>query len=195
MKTVAFPIGGMHCVGCVKSLKTLLALLALAGCAAPGPGGEAARRAEEAQAAVPRTIDCERLGAAIEIQAQTSADASRIAAPLGSLLKVQLQELHAVSPLLAPGRKEKSADRFAGLLPFRVEASGTYSVLVASLAWADLGAVNPPRLIEPLNFMWVTVCGQKFKSGLYALEPGRLYFVQFWDSPDRELALMIQRQR
>lgn len=52
---------------------------------------------------------------------------------------------------------------------------------------------NPPRLTEPLNFKWVTVCGQKFKSGLYALEPGGLYFVQLWDSPDRAFTLMIRR--
>jgi hypothetical protein len=144
---------------------------------------------------VPVAIDCGRLGAALDVQAETSAGASRAAAPLGPLLKVRLHELRAVSPLVAPGRKEKSANRFAGLLPFRVEASGTYSVLVASLAWADLGAADPPRLIEPLNFKWVTVCGEQFKSGLYALEPGRLYFVQLWDSPDRELALMIRRLR
>ena len=195
METLAFPIGGMHCGGCVKSLKTLLALLALAGCAAPGPGVEAARHAEEAQAAVPRTIDCERLGAAIEFQTQTSVGASRVAAPLGPMLKVRLQQLHLVSLLVSPGRKEKTTNRFAGLLPFRVEASGTYSVLVASLAWADLGAADPARLIEPLNFQWVAACGQKFKSGLYTLAKGSLYFVQLWDSPDRELALMIQRQR
>lgn len=171
----------------------LLALVAAAGCAAPGPAGEAARRAEEAQAALPRAIDCERLGTAVDLQAESSAGASRAAAPLGPPLNVRLHELRLVSSLLAPGRKEKSSDRFGGLLPFRVEASGTYSVLVASLAWADLGAVDPPRLIEPLNFMWVTVCGRKFKSGLYVLEPGRLYFVQLWDSPDRELTLMIRR--
>ncbi len=170
-----------------------VALLAIAGCTASGPAEEAARRAEEVQAAVPRAIDCERFGIAVDVQAETSASASRAAAPLGPLLKVRLHELRAVSPLLSAGRKEKSSDRFGGLLPFRVEASGTYSVLVASLAWTDLGAADPPRLIEPLNFKWVTVCGQKFKSGLYALEPGRLYFVQLWDSPDRELTLMIRR--
>ena len=182
----------------MKAAKTgaaLLALLAVAGCTASGPAGEAARRAEETQAAVPQAIDCDRLGAAFDLQSETTVGASRAAAPLGPLLKVRLHELGAVSPPVAPGRKEKSADRFAGLLPFRVEASGTYSVLVASLAWADLGAADPPRLIEPLNFKWVTVCGEQFKSGLYALEPGRLYFVQLWDSPDRELALMIRRLR
>ncbi len=188
-----FPIGGMHWGRSVKLLKTLLALLALAGCSAPGPGGEATRRAAEAQAEVSRAIDCARLGAAFDVEAGTSLGAGRGAAPLGSPLKVRLHELRAVSPLLSPGRKEQSSDRFGGLLPFRVEVSGTYTVLVASLAWADLGAADPPRLIEPLNFMWVTVCGQKFKSGLYRLEPGRLYFVQLWDSPDRELSLMIRR--
>jgi len=182
----------------MKAAKTgaaLLGLLAVASCTASGPAGEAARRAEITQAAVPQAIDCNRLGAAIDVQAETSAGASRAAAPLGLLLKVRLHELRAVSPLVAPGRREKSSDRFAGLLPFRVEASGTYSVLVASLAWADLGAADPLRLIEPLNFKWVTVCGEQFKSGLYGLEPGRLFFVQFWDSPDRELAMMILRLR
>jgi hypothetical protein len=38
------------------------------------------------------------------------------------------------------------------------------------------------------------VCGKRFKIGLYALETGRLYFVQLWDSPDRELTLMIRRR-
>lgn len=171
----------------------LLALVAAAGCAVPGPAGEAARRAEQAQAEVSRGIDCARLGAASGVEAETSAGANRGAAPLGPPLRVRLHELGVVSPLVTPGRKERSADRFAGLLPFRVEASGTYAVLVASLAWADLGTADPPRLIEPLNFKWVTVCGQEFKSGLYALEPGRLYFLQLWDSPDRELSLMIRR--
>ena len=57
------------------SRATLLALLAVAGCTAPGPAGEAARRAEQAQAAVPRAIDCERLGTAIDVQAKNSAGA------------------------------------------------------------------------------------------------------------------------
>jgi hypothetical protein len=176
-----------------KTGAALLALLALAGCTASGPAGQAARRAEELQAAVPRAIDCERLGAALDVVTETSAGASRAAAPLGPPLKVRLHELRAVSPLVAPGRKEKSTDRFAGLVPFRVEASGTYTVLVASLAWADLAATDPPRLVEPLDFKWVTVCAERFKSGLYAFEPGRLYFVQLWDSPDRQLTLMIRR--
>jgi len=173
----------------------LFASLAVAGCTASGPAGEAARRAEVTQAAVPQAIDCDRLGAAFDLQSEIAVGASRAAAPLGPLLKVKLHELRAVSPLVVPGRKEKSADRFAGLVPFRVEESGTYSILVASLAWADLGVADPPRLHQPLNFKWVTVCGERFKSGLYALEPGRLYFVQFWDSPERELALMILQLR
>jgi len=179
----------------VKSLRTLLALLALAGCAAPGPGGEGAGRAEEMQAAVPREIDCERLGTAIQIEAEISAGVIRTAAAVGPLLNVRLHELRVVSPLLQPGRQEKTADRFAGLLPFRVDASGTYTVLVASLAWADLGAADAPRPIETLNFKWVTLCGQKYKSGLYALEPGRNYVLQLWDSLDRDVSVMIRRLR
>ena len=171
----------------------LFALLALAGCTAPEPAGEAARQAEEAHAALPRAIDCERLGAALDVEADTSAGARRAAAPLGSPLNVRLHGLRTVSPVFTPGRKAKSDDAFAGLVPFRVEASGTYTVLVASLAWADLGEANPPRLVEPQSFSWVTACGKRFKSGLYALEPGRVYFVQLWDSPDRELTLMLRR--
>ena len=30
-------------------------------------------------------------------------------------------------------------------------------------------------------------------SGLHALEPGRVYFVQLWNRPDCELALMLRR--
>ena len=171
----------------------LFASLAVAGCTASGPAGEAARRAEVTQAAVPQAIDCNRLGAAVELQSEIAVGASRAAAPLGPLLKVKLHELRAVSPLVVPGRKEKSADRFAGLVPFRVAASGTYTVLVASLAWADLAEAKPPRLVAPQSFKWLTVCGQRFKSGLYALESGREYVVQFWDSPDREIAVMIRR--
>lgn len=85
----------------------LFALFAVAGFTASGPAGEAARRAEEAQAAVPRAIDCDRLGAVIDVQAETSAGASRAAAPLGSLLKVRLQELRSVSPLVAPGEDSR----------------------------------------------------------------------------------------
>ena len=171
----------------------LLALLAAAGCVAPGPAGDASRRAEEAQAAVPQAIDCERLGAAIDVQADTSAGASRAAAPIGPMLKIRLHELHAVTPSVAPGRKEKAADRFAGLVPFRVAASGTYTVLLASLAWADLAEASPPRLVPPQSFEWLTACGRRFKSGLYALDPGRDYVVQLWDSPDREVTLILLR--
>ena len=175
------------------SRAALLALFAVAACTGPGPAGEAARRADEAQALVTRAIDCERLGAAIDAQAETAADANRAPVPLGQPLRVRLHELRAVTPSVAPGRKEKAADRFAGLVPFRVAASGTHAVLLASLAWADLAEANPPRLVPPQSFEWLTVCGRRFKSGLYALEPGREYVVQLWDSPDREVTLILRR--
>jgi len=174
-------------------MRALLALFAVAACTGPGPVGDAARRAEESQAAVPRAIDCERLGAAIDIQAETSTGAGFAVAPIGSMLNVRLHELRAVTASVAPGRKEKFADRFAGLVPFRVAASGTHAVLLASLAWADLAEAKPPRLVPPQSFEWLTVCGRRFKSGLYALDPGREYVVQLWDSPDREVTLILRR--
>jgi hypothetical protein len=80
-------------------------------------------------------------------------------------------------------------------VPIRVEASGIYTVLVASLAWADLATGDPARRVEPLDFKWVTVCGRSYKSGLYAFERGKRYSLQLWDSPDRELALIVRRLR
>ena len=162
----------------------LLVVLAAAGCSAPGP-------ADEAQLAVSRSIDCNRLGAAVNFDAATSPE--QRAAPIGPLLNVRLQELPKISPAFTPGRKEKTQERFAGFVPLRVSESGTHTVLIASIAWADLGEANPPRLVEPQSFKWIEVCGKKFKSGLYALQPGKPYFVQLWDSPDRELAMMIRR--
>jgi len=171
-----------------------VAFLAIAACTEPGPQTEAERRAEQKQAAVPRAIACDGLDVTtVDIEAGVSASPVGAEAPVGPPLRLRLHDLRAVSPLIAPGRKEKSADRFAGLVPFRVAASGTHTVLVASLAWADLSEADPPRLVEPQSFKWVTVCGKRFKSGLYALESGRAYFVQLWDSPDRELTLMIRR--
>lgn len=164
----------------------LLAYLAALGCTASGS-------ADEAQIAVSRAIDCDRLPARLNVEAETSVRFARAAAPVGPPLHVRLHDLHKVSPAVAPGRKEKSAARFAGLVPFGVDASGAYTVLVASLAWADVAEANPPGLVQPHSFKWVSVCGKKFKSGLYALEPGKPYFVQLWDSPDRELTLMIRR--
>ena len=179
-----------------RSAASLSALLAIAGCTAPGPADEAARRAEELQAAVPATIDCGQFAAKpVDVEARASVSLDGAPAPVGPALNVRLHSLRAVLPLIEPGRQEKSGARFAGLVPFRVEASGTYTVLVASLAWADLAEANPPRLVEPQSFKWVTVCGKQFKSGLYALEPSRDYFVQLWDSPDRDLALMLRRVR
>ena len=175
---------------------SLAALLAIAGCTAPGPVDEAGRRAQALQAAVPAAIDCGRFAARpLDVEAHVSGSRDRAAASVGSVLNVRLHSLRAVSPLIKPGRQEKSGARFAGLVPVRVEASGTYTVLVASTAWADLAEANPPRLVAPQSFKWVTVCGTQFKSGLYALEPGRDYFVQLWDSPDRELTLIAYRLR
>ena len=162
----------------------LLAFLAAAGCTASGPADEAPR-------AVSRAIDCGRLGAPVSVDAAAALEQRNT--PIGPLLNVRLQELRKVSPALTPGRKEKTEDRFAGLVPFVLSESGTHTVLVASLAWADLGEATPPRLVEPQSFKWIDVCGKKFKSGLYALEGGKAYFVQLWDSPDRELAMMIRR--
>ena len=181
----------------MKSLgacSAFLAFLSIAGCTASGPEGDAARRSEQAQARVPGAINCDGLdSAAVKVEADASVSRARAAAPVGPPLHVRLHGLRTVTPALAPGRKEKSAETFAGLVPFRVETKGNYSVLVASLAWADLGEANPSLLIEPQSFKWVTVCGKQFKSGLYALEPGKAYVVQLWDSPDRELTLMIRR--
>jgi len=162
----------------------LLALLAAAGCTASGP-------ADEAQLAVSRAIDCGRLGVPVTMAAAAALEQRNT--PMGPPLNVRLQELRQVSPALTPGRTEKTEDRFAGLVPFFPSESGTYTVLVASLAWADLGEAKPPRLVEPRSFKWIDLCGRKFKSGLYALEGGKAYFVQLWDSPDRELAMMIRK--
>lgn len=160
--------------------------LGTVGCTGSGP-------ADEAQIAVSRAVDCDRLPATVNLEADTSVTFGRPAAPVNPPLHVRLHDLRKVSPAVEPGRKEKSQDRFAGFVPFRVEAGGAYTVLVASLAWADLGEANPPRPVQSKSFNWITVCGKKFKSGLYALEPGKPYFVQLWDSPDRELTLMIRR--
>ena len=157
----------------------MLAFLAAAGCTASGPAGEAQR-------AVSRAIDCGRLGAPVDVDG--AAVLEQRGTSVGPPLNVRLQELHKVSAALTPGRKEKSQGRFAGLVAFLPVESGTYAVLVASLAWTDLGEANPPRLVEPRSFKWIDVCGRKFKSGLYALEGGKAYFVQLWDSPDRQLA-------
>lgn len=174
----------------MKSLRgwnhLLLAFFAASGCTPSGP-------ADQAQLAVPKAIDCARLGGAVTVEGAASASLGHGAAPVGPALQVRLLELRSVSPSLAPGRKEKSEDRFAGLVPFIVEASGTYTVLIASLAWADVGEANPPRPLQPRSFEWLTVCGRKFKSGLYSLEAGKPYFVQLWDSPDRELTIMIRQ--
>ena len=173
---------------------TLLALLA--GCAGTRPDGVAARQAMALQALVPAAIDCSQVaGAPVDVAAQTAGPVADPRAPVGSALNVRLHALGAVFPLVRPGRKEKPDARFAGLVPFRIDAGGTYTVLVASLAWADLAEANPVRLVEPLGFKWVEACGKRFKSGLYALEPGRDYVVQFWDSPDRDLTLMVRRLR
>lgn len=162
----------------------VLAFLTVAGCAASGPG-------DPAQAGVSSAIDCDRLGAPISVDAAPALETRRT--PIGPLLDVRLQELRKVSPVFAAGRKEKTEGRFAGLVPFPPDENATYTVLVASLAWADLGEANPPRLVEPRSFQWIEVCGRKFKSGLYVLERGKSYFVQLWDSPDRELTMMIRR--
>ena len=168
---------------------SMIVLLMLAGCAGTRPDGEAAR-----QASVPTAIDCNQVaGAPVDVAARAGGHVADPRAPVGSILNVRLHVLGAVFPLVTPGRKEKPDARFAGLVPFRVDASGTYTVLVASLAWADLGEANPPRLVAAQSFKWVTACDKSFKSGLYALEPGQDYFVQLWDSPDRELTLMILR--
>lgn len=168
----------------MKSRALLPAFLAAVACTASGP-------ADEAQRAVSRSIDCARLGAPVGMDAGTALE--QRATPVGPPLNVRLPELRRVSPVLAPGRKERTQDRFAGLLPFLPSETGTYTVLVASLAWADLGEANPPRRVEPRSFEWIEVCGTKFKSGLYALEGGKPYFVQLWDSPDRELTMMIRK--
>ncbi|HLB15961.1 MAG TPA: hypothetical protein VJM14_13590 [Burkholderiales bacterium] len=173
---------------------SLAGLLAIAGCTAPGPADEAARRAEALQAAVPAAIDCGQFAAKpVHVEARALGSLDGTPAAVGPVLNVRLHGLRAVSPLVKPGRQEKSGARFAGLVPFRVEGNGTYAVLVASTAWADLAEAKPPRLVAPQSFKWLTVCGTQFKSGLYALEPGRDYFVQLWDSPDRELTVMIRR--
>ena len=171
----------------------MIVLLMLASCAGTRPDGEAARRAMALQALVPAAIDCNQVAnAPVDVVARMAGPVSDPRAPVGSVLNVRLHTLSAVFPLVTPGRKEKPDARFAGLVPFRVDAGGTYSVLVASLAWADLVEANPARLVEPLGFKWVEACGKRFKSGLYVLEPGRDYVVQLWDSPDRDLELIVR---
>ena len=164
----------------------LTCLAALAACTAPAPS-------DEAQLAVPKAVDCARLGSTVDVEADASETFGPRSAPAGPPLRVRLKDLRSVSPVIPPGRKEKTEGRFAGLVPFQVETAGTHSVLIASLAWTDVGETNPIRTLQPRSFEWLTLCGKKFKSGLYALEPGKTYFVQLWDSPDRELDLMIRR--
>ena len=171
----------------------MIVLLMLVGCAGTRPDGEAVRQAMALQASVPTAIDCNQVaGAPVNMAARVAGPVADSRAPVGPVLNVRLHALGAVFPLVTPGRKEKPDTRFAGLVPFRVDAGGTYTVLVASLAWVDLAEENPVRLVEPLGFEWVEACGKRFKSGLYVLEPGRDYVVQLWDSPDRDLALMVR---
>ena len=170
----------------MRTWSVIAAVLMTASCAAP-------QTADEAQLAVTRAVDCSALGARVNFEAVGSARPGHISAPIDPPLLVKLSNVGAVSAALVPGRTEKSTRSFAGLVPFRVQASGTYTVLVASLAWADVGEANPPRAVEPQSFKWVAVCGTKFKSGRYALDAGKTYIVQLWDSPDRELMLMIRR--
>lgn len=152
------------------------------------------RQAEALQATIPAAIECSRLAAAppVEVQAGAAVAPDSAGVPVGPALRVRLQPLRAVAPLIDPGRQAQSAQRFAGLMPVRVETKGTYTVLIASLAWADLATAGPPRIVEPLDFKWLTICGTRYKSGLYVLEPDRTYFVQLWDSPDRTLPVMIR---
>ena len=170
-----------------------LVLVTIAGCKSSGPVTEASLRAEETQSEISRVIDCDRLGAPVDFETHVSASLGRAAAPVGPLFNLRLHGLRTVSPLLVPGRHAKSENTFAGLVPFRIEASGTYTVLVASVAWADVVEADPPRVIQPRSFKWVTLCGKPFKSGLYTLESNKIYLVQLWDSPDRELNVMIRR--
>lgn len=168
----------------------LFLLLGLGGCTVP-PAPAQAARVQETQAVVARAIDCDRLGAPIDFEAHASAGAPATAAPVGPLVRLRLRDLQTVSSVLPPGRPGQS-QRYAGLLPFRVPTSGTYTVLVASLAWADTGQADPPRLLAPQSFEWVTLCGKRYKSGVYSFESARTYVVQLWDSPDRELDVMIR---
>jgi hypothetical protein len=175
----------------------LVGALAIAGCTSSQPASDSARQAEMLQRAVPSAIDCGHLAAArpVEIDAKAALGPGSQSVPVGPELRVRLRELHAVAPLVAPGRAAQSGERFAGHVPIRVEASGIYTVLVASLAWADLATGDPARRVEPLSFEWVTVCARNYKSGLYALERDKGYFLQLWDSPDRELALLVRQLR
>jgi hypothetical protein len=175
---------------------SMIVSLVLAGCAGTARNGDAALQAKALQTAVPSAIDCKQVGGSpVDLTARAAGAMADTPAPLGPVLQVRLLALGSVTPLVTPGRKEKPEARFAGLVPLRVDAAGTYAILVASLAWADLAEANPARLVEPLDFKWVDACGKRFKSGLYALEPGRNYVVQFWDSPDRELSLIVRRLR
>jgi hypothetical protein len=173
----------------------LPALLAIAGCAVLPALSEKDKQVEAWQATVPSAIDCSRLAATrpFEVEANASMAPDLVGVPAGPALRVRLRDLSAVTPLVDPGRQAKSGRRFAGLVPVRVETKGRYTVLVASLAWADLATADPARIVAPLDFKWLTICGTRYKSGLYALEPDRTYFVQLWDSPDRALDLMIRR--
>lgn len=174
---------------------SLLALaLALAGCAGKRLDSEQARQAMALQASVPAAINCDQVaGAQVDVAARATVPVTGPGAPLDRVLNVRLQAHGDVFPLVMPGRKGNPDGRFAGLVAFRVDAPGNYAVLVASLAWADLAEANPARLVEPLDFKWVGACGRRFKSGLYVLEPGRDYVVQLWDSPDRDVSLLIRR--
>lgn len=152
----------------------------------------ACTQSDPAQSVVPGLVDCQRLATGvIAVEAQDVSNVNAVA-PTGAPLGVRLRRLSAVSPLVTPGREPKSDDVFAGLVPFRADASGDYAVLVASFAWTDLAQPDPPRLVPPRNFEWVTVCGTRFKSGLYTLAAGEVYVVQLWDSPDREIRMLIR---
>ena len=176
--------------------RSTFVLLMVVGCAGIPIVGDAERQAQALHAAVSGAIDCAEFSSApVEVEARAAGGSGGSRATVGSALKIRLHALGEVFPVVTPGRKERPDTRFAGLVPFRVDARGTYTVLVASLAWADLAEENPARLVESLGFAWVQACGKRFKSGLYALEPGRDYVVQLWDSPDRDLVLMVRRLR
>lgn len=179
----------------LRNYGAILVFLTIAGCAGFSPEViETMGHADKAQSAVQQVADCGRLaGTPVSYFAHPSGGLGRTAAPIGSFLNVQLHALRAVSPVLKLGRQAKSEGVFAGLVPVRVETGGTYAVLVASRAWTDVGEADPPRTVQPQSFKWITLCGTRFKSGLYTFEAGKVYWVQLWDSPDRELNILIDR--
>ena len=127
-------------------------------------------------------------GAATPVTAAADAKAAPVML-LNHLYEVMLQPQEQVAFAAAPGKKNPRTDSHAGLLTFKIPASGSYRVAIDMPFYIDV--VSDGALVAATDFQGQRGCSSPHKIVVFDLKGSRPFFLQLSNADPNSVRLTI----